>query len=115
MTGNAAAPQVVGGAITQTVSGAVLSDIQYGFADTVAKTQVNTVTLTFTAGNGRSVALTPAGGAYSGGTPVADEFHCAGTIAALTITCNVAANNNNAHTANTGVYTGLTSMTVTVS
>jgi hypothetical protein len=114
VTGAASSAQVVGGSITQNVSGAVLSDIQYAFADSPAKTQVNAVTLTFTAGNGRTVALSPTGGTFAGGAPTADEFYCAGTISSLSITCNVAANNSNAHTVG-GYYTGLTSMTVTVS
>ncbi|WP_250002043.1 hypothetical protein [Actinoplanes sp. M2I2] len=115
VTGLAASPQVVGGQITQSVSGAVLSNIQYGFADAPAKTQVNLVTLTFTGGNGRTVALSPTGGTFGGGSPTADEFHCPDAVVNLSTVCQVAANNSGAHTVNGGYYTGLTQMTVTVS
>jgi hypothetical protein len=45
-TGSAASPQFVGGTVSQSVSGATLSNIAYGFTDTT-NTAVNQVTLTF--------------------------------------------------------------------
>jgi len=113
VSGLASSAQVVGGSITQNVSGAVLSDIVYGFADSPAKTQVNTVTLTFTAGNGRTVALTAAGTGFGGGSPAADMFYCPATISGLTMACT--ATDAGTHAGTGGYYTGLTAMTVTVS
>ncbi|MDQ0826189.1 hypothetical protein QFZ60_002362 [Arthrobacter sp. B2I5] len=68
---NAAGPsQFVGGTVNQTVTGATLTNLQYGFTDGT-KTAVNKVTLTFAPGaEGKTVNVSLAGGA----TPAA--FSC---------------------------------------
>jgi hypothetical protein len=52
--------QFIGGTVTQTVTGATLNSLAYGFtAGDNTKTQVETVTLTFAAGSeGKAVGLT---------------------------------------------------------
>lgn len=50
VTNNADPSQFVGGTVTQTVSGATLSSIVYGFSDPQAKTAIDTATLTFADG-----------------------------------------------------------------
>jgi hypothetical protein len=73
LANNAPATQFIGGTVSQSVTGATLSGITYGFADDQAKTQVNSITLAFTGTeNGRTVTVTPAGG--TGGT-----FACSST------------------------------------
>ena len=63
--GDAAAPQFIGGTVSQSVDGATLTDLVYGFTDGT-KTAVNQVTLTFADGADTKVpvlALTGGGGA----------------------------------------------------
>jgi hypothetical protein len=113
-SGNAASPQFIGGTVSQAVSGATLTDIQYTFLDSPAKTQVSTVVLTFAAGaNGKTVAVAPSGGAYSS-SPLGDEWYCPAVITALSATCSVA-DSTNTHATAGRYYTGLTSLAVTVS
>ncbi|MGO4247928.1 hypothetical protein AB4Y87_12005 [Paenarthrobacter sp. RAF54_2] len=101
-TGQASADQFVGGTVSQTVSGATLTTIAYGFDDADANTRVNSITLTFAGTvNGRAVAATPSGG--SGGT-----FTCSATASNASSCTFVPADTE------TG-YTGLTSLAVTVS
>ncbi len=102
-SGTAAAPQFIGGTVTQSVTGATLTDITYGFTDTT-DTAANLITLTFATGaDGKTVAVTPSG-AVGGGT----------------FTCSAVATNSSSCTYSAGTdtlsgYTGLTSLAVTVS
>ena len=58
----AGSSQFVGGQVSQTVTGATLSNLQYGFTD-ATKTAVNQVTLTFAPGSDdKTVQLSLAGG-----------------------------------------------------
>jgi hypothetical protein len=98
--GQAAANQFVGGTVNQSVTGATLNSIEYGFTDGT-KTAVNQVTLTFadaTGGKTPTIAL-------SGGT--AATFTCT-AIDATTFesVCDAAA---------TTSQTGVTSASITVS
>jgi hypothetical protein len=98
-SGTAASAQFVGGTVSQTVTGATLTDISYGFTDTT-DTAVNSISLTFSGtADGRTVAVAPSGG--SGAT-----FTCT-AVASNSSTCSP-------DTAGTS-YTGLTSLAVTVS
>lgn len=100
LSSTAASTQFIGGTISQTVTGATLTDLAYGFTDTT-NASVSSVTLTFadaTGGKTPTLSLT-------GGTPV--HFTCgaiSGT-APFTSTC----------TADTGGQTGVTSADITVS
>ncbi|MBV1781361.1 hypothetical protein KRR55_19855 [Paeniglutamicibacter sp. ABSL32-1] len=101
LTNNAGATQFIGGQVSQSVTGATLASVAYAFADTTAKTSVNSITLTFAdTADGLEVAATPSGG--SGGT-----FTC-GLVSANVSTCTFAP-----ATAETG-YTGLTSLAIDV-
>ncbi|MET4622831.1 spermidine/putrescine-binding protein [Arthrobacter sp. 2762] len=101
-TGQASAAQFVGGTVSQSVSGATLTEIAYSFADAGANTRVNSIALTFsTTADGRAVAVTPTGG--SGGT-----FDCTDVLSNAS-TCTFIPTD-----AETG-YTGLSSLAVTVS
>ncbi|GAA1814499.1 hypothetical protein HC028_26355 [Planosporangium flavigriseum] len=100
-SGTAAAPQFVGGSISQTVDGADLSEIAYGFTDDT-KTAVDSITLTFAAvPDGKTVTAEATGG--NNGT-----FTCTNT-ATLVSTCTYAAGADT-KTATTGI----TSLKVTV-
>ena len=100
-TGSAASAQFVGGTVSQAVTGATLSQIQYAFSDGT-NTAVNGITLTFAAGaDGKDVSVATTGG--SGGS-----FACA-DVASNVSTCTFTATD-----AELG-YTGLTSLAVTVS
>lgn len=96
---NTAGPtQFVGGTVTQTVTGATLTGLEYGFTD-ATKTAVNQVTLTFAAGvDGKTPALS-----LTGGTPAA--FTCT-AIDAVT---------NTSVCTTTGSQSGVDSAAVTVS
>jgi hypothetical protein len=100
-SGQAASPQFVGGTVSQSVTGATLTGITYGFFDGPANTLVNSIALAVTAADGRTVAVAPAGG--SGGT----------------FTCTAVASNASActfvPTASEDGYLGLTGLAVTVS
>jgi hypothetical protein len=100
-SGQAASAQFVGGTVSQSVTGATLTGITYSFADTAAKTLVNSIALAVTAADGRAVAVAPAGG--TGGT-----FTC-GVVASNASTCTFVPT-----TTETG-YVGLTGLSVTVS
>lgn len=99
----AGATQFVGGTVSQTVTGATLSSIDYTFTDTT-NTAVQSIALTFAnTADGRTVAVTPAGNA-SGGT----------------FTCSNVSTNASSCTYTVGTdtltgYKGLTSLDVTVS
>ncbi|MDQ1732006.1 MAG: hypothetical protein QOK10_2165 [Pseudonocardiales bacterium] len=100
-SGTAASPQFIGGTVSQSVTGATLTAINYGFTD-VTNTSVNTIALTFaTTADGRTVAAVPSGGA-------------GGTFACSDILNNASSCTFAPATAETG-YTGLTSLAVTVS
>jgi hypothetical protein len=105
-TGTAAAPQFVGGTITQTVSGATLDEIKYGFADAPANTQVKSVKLTFAdATNGLTPTILLAGATVSGDHAGTWLCEAIGNTTAAVSTCNIT----------TGYYvTGLTGIDVTV-
>ncbi len=51
VTNDAGASQFVGGTVTQSVTGATLNSIAYGYSDAPANTLVNQVTLTFADAN----------------------------------------------------------------
>lgn len=100
VTNNAGASQFVGGSVTQTVTGATLSDLAYGFTD-ASKTAVNKVTLTFAdAANGTAPTLTLAGGTQA-------QFTCT-VIDSITFksVCDAATGTS---------QTGVTGATITVS
>ena len=98
----AGATQFVGGTVSQTVTGATLTGIVYGFADGPANTLVNGITLSFSnTADGRTVSVAPTGG--SGGT-----FTCS-VVAADTSTCDFVP------TASETGYLGLTSLDTSVS
>jgi len=80
---NAAGPsQFVGGTVSQTVTGATLTNLQYGFTDGT-NTAVNKVTLTFAPGaEGKSVGLSLAGGTPTG-------FSCTDILDGLSV-CDAA-------------------------
>jgi hypothetical protein len=95
----AGSSQFIGGTVSQTVTGATLTNILYGFTDST-NTAVNQVTLTFadaTGGKTPTVSL-------SGGTPA--TFTCTPIdLTSFTSTCD----------ATSGSQTGVTSVSVTVS
>lgn len=71
-SGTAASPQFVGGTVSQTVTGATLDSLVYGFTDGT-KTAVNQVTLTFadaTGGKTPTVSLTGGGTATFACLPI---------------------------------------------
>lgn len=98
----AGATQFVGGTVSQSVTGATLAGITYGFSDTESKTSVNNISLVFTGtADGLAVTATPTGG--TGGT-----FSCT-DVAANASTCTYTP------TAGENGYTGLSSLAVAVS
>jgi hypothetical protein len=101
----APASQFVGGTVSQTVTGATLSSVVYGFADDPANTQTSSIQLSFTnTADGRTVTVAPHGNTTAGGT-----FTCA-DVTSNASTCSYAAGTD----ALPG-YSGLTSLDVTVS
>jgi hypothetical protein len=67
LTDNAPPAALIGGTVSQTVSGATLSDVTYGFADP-GNTEMNTVTLTFadaTGGATPTLAVSPTDGSVT--------------------------------------------------
>jgi hypothetical protein len=67
ITDNAPSAAFIGGTVSQSITGATLSNIGYGFADT-ANTEMNSVTLTFadaTDGATPTVALSPTDGSVT--------------------------------------------------
>jgi hypothetical protein len=109
-SGQASAAQFVGGKVSQAVSGAILTNVAYSFADADTKNMVNGITLTFAEGaNGKAVTAVPAVGAGgSGGT-----FNC-GVITLDVSTCTFAEDATTVGVTETG-YTGLSNLEVTVS
>jgi hypothetical protein len=80
-SGQAAAPQIIGGTISQAVSGENLSGIVYTYTDTT-NTAINLVTLTFADSNADTLVPTIA---FAAGTPVA--FTCS-VITSSVSTCS---------------------------
>jgi hypothetical protein len=106
-TGNAATPQFVGGTVSQTITGATLTNIEYGY-DAVDHLNVDEVLLTFADSNadGQHVTLTPHS---SAGTPDTDTFTCTDVSTTATVStsdCTI--------TGGTGAYTGLDSIDILV-
>lgn len=95
---SAPASQFLGGTVAQSVTGATLSTVVYGFED-ASNTSVNSITLTFSDSNanGAAVTLTPSGGS---GT-----FSCA-NVTAGSSTCSIVG-------PATG-YSGLSGVSITV-
>ena len=81
-TGQAAAPQFVGGTISQVVTGAVLNNVLYGFTD-ITNTHVNLITLTFGGEtvDGLHVAVALSGG--TGGTFTCEDIGATTTKVAV--------------------------------
>ena len=84
ITDNAPSAAFIGGTVSQSITGAALSNIGYGFADT-ANTEMNSVTLTFadaTNGATPTVAVSPADGSVTwsceavGAAPPPDVSTC---------------------------------------
>lgn len=96
--------QFVGGTVSQSITGATLSDIAYGFGADATKTKVATINLTFTGtADGHTVTVAPSGGGAGVGT-----FSCSVTTSnASDCTYTVGSDTFNG-------YTGLTSLDVTV-
>lgn len=102
VTNNAGAAQFVGGTVTQSVTGATLTNITYSYADAGVNTLANSIALTFSeTADGRVVSVAPSGG--SGGT-----FTCT-AVSSNASTCTFVP-----ATTETG-YTNLGSLAVTVS
>lgn len=101
-TGTAASPQFVGGTVSQSVTGATLSDIGYSFTD-ASNTAIDQIVLTFADAN--TDAKTPTI-AFSASTPV--DFTCTAVESTgHTSTCTPTANGTS--------QTGATGISVTVS
>lgn len=102
VTDNAGATQFLGGTVSQSVTGATLSAVDYAFADAPANTEVNSITLTF-------------GDATGGKTPTISLNNGSGTA----FTCTAIDGTTFKSTctpATAGTYqTGLSSVAVTVS
>ena len=76
LTNSAGTTQFLGGNVDQSVTGASLTGVVYGFSDAAgAHRNVNLLTLTFGAdGLGKTVGVTPTAGTWAGGT--ATHFAC---------------------------------------
>jgi len=103
VTSNAGAAQFVGGTVTQTVTGATLSTIAYGYTDTT-NTAVNQVTLTFADANANTHPVTILLGAA---TPVAFTCENVGATTTMVATCTPTTPGMS--------QTGLTGVTINVS
>ncbi|WP_234754152.1 hypothetical protein [Arthrobacter ramosus] len=102
VTNAAGETQFVGGTVSQSVTGATLTNIAYSYADAGPNTLVNSIALTFSGtADGRVVSVAPSGG--SGGT-----FTCT-AVSSNASTCTFVP-----ATTETG-YTNLGSLAVTVS
>ncbi|WP_203780379.1 hypothetical protein [Paractinoplanes rishiriensis] len=108
----AGASQFVGGTVSQSVTGATLESVTYAFSDGT-KTIVNSVTLAFSTGTatGKTVTITPTGGAYAG-TAIGGSWTCA-TGADSTL-CTVKDSSAAAVTGPANGWSGLTSLAITV-
>lgn len=101
LANSAPATQFIGGTVSQSVTGATLAGVNYAFADTDAKTQVDSIMLNFTStADGTTVSAEPSGG--SGGT-----FTCSDVLTNAS-TCTFTP------TAGESGYVGLTGLAVTV-
>ncbi|VXC48136.1 conserved exported hypothetical protein [Arthrobacter sp. 9AX] len=99
-TGTAALDQFVGGTVSQTVKGATLNKIEYGFVDDGTNTAVNKVTLTFADATGNRIPTL----LLTGGAPA--TFTCTAIATAdFTSECNAAASTS---------QTGVTSAAITI-
>lgn len=85
-TGQAASAQVIGGTITQSVTGATLSSIVYGYTD-ATNTAINQVTLTFANANADGLTAAIAFTTDAGGTPVAFTCENVGATTTMVSTC----------------------------
>lgn len=105
LTTTAPTTQFVGGTVSQSVTGATLSDIAYGFGADATQSKVATISLTFTnTADGRTVTVAPSGGGAGVGT-----FSC-GVTSGNASDCTYTPGSDTF----TG-YMGLTSLAVTVS
>jgi hypothetical protein len=106
-TGTASSAQFVGGTVSQTVTGATLTNIAYSYSDSGAHTLVNSIVLTFSGtADGHVVTAAPSGG--SGGT-----FTCT-AVGSNSSTCTFAQDPETENVTETG-YLNLGSLAVTVS
>jgi hypothetical protein len=98
VTNNAGSTQFVGGTVSQSVTGATLSSIVYGFADS-SNTAIHTATLTFADANSDGLTPTVVFTASS-----AQSFSCTAISASHVSTC----------TADDADQTGASSIAITV-
>lgn len=99
-SGSAAAPQFIGGSVTQSVTGATMTSVAYGFADTT-NTAIHSAVLTFANADADTKAVTLV---FTGGN-----------AAAFTCTAIEATNHTSTCTADTADETGAASAAITVS
>jgi len=64
-SGTGTAAQFVGGAVTQTVTGATLTSIAYDYVDAIGQTKVNKMTIGLTGTGGKHFAVTTLAGSSS--------------------------------------------------
>jgi hypothetical protein len=100
LTNNAGATQFVGGTVSQTISGGVLSSVDYTFADAPANTAVHSALLTFA--DASTDAKTPT------------VVMSGGNAATFTCTSIEVTNHTSTCTADTANGTGLTGIAITV-
>jgi hypothetical protein len=113
-TSTATATRFIGGTVTQTVTGARVNGIAFAYANGPSNTQITGVTITFNdaSADGKTVVVTPGGGAY-GNSSVADQFYC-GAVASASVTCITALTSDGTHAA-ASYYAGLTTLQIAVS
>lgn len=126
-----AADQFVGGTVTQTITGAQVTGVVYGYYDTNSQNQVNSIAITVAGANGKTLTVTPGGGTFGGdAVAVADEWQCTGGAVTPvraasapavvlnadpdTITC-VPADSTNAHATASRYYEDLDTLDMDVS
>ncbi|MFI5889189.1 hypothetical protein ACIA5D_03610 [Actinoplanes sp. NPDC051513] len=74
-----AADQFVGGTVTQTITGATVTGVVYGYYDTNSQNQVNSIAITVAGASGKTLTITPGGGTFGGdAVAVADKWECTG-------------------------------------
>jgi hypothetical protein len=100
ITNNAGASQFVGGTVSQSITGATLSTIAYGFSDAPANSAITSVTLTFADANsdGKTPTVT-----FTAGSP--ESFTCSAISGSHVSTC----------TADSADQTGASGVAITVS
>ncbi|MGX6605854.1 hypothetical protein ACWKSP_27560 [Micromonosporaceae bacterium Da 78-11] len=110
VTSTAPASQFVGGTVSQSVTGAALSNIAYTFSDPT-NTIISSVTLTFlsSSADGKTVTLAPTGGSFVG---TATQWTCA--TGANSTVCSVKDVSTVDVTGAPNGRSGLTSLAVTV-